>query len=252
MMRYIYQEPPDGVPAGFNRIGEKWVLKWDGGASDVSIGHSSSLIQNGNRIDWTWATNTGNIQVTFSSFDKDDPPRNIRVCEARYETRLDAGEVFNPDWLALVHAGSGIIRFMDWQMTNSNISTLRYSDIPDEKYSFYGGFTTKPFVRGGMPLSVMSALANTVQSHPWVCIPIVLGTSKLSSIAAINNANPAVVTSPGHVWEDGDQIIPYRTNWRQIDLIRFTVINSDQKAGTFALAGVDSTDLAHFRQIQHQ
>jgi hypothetical protein len=114
---------------------------------------------------------------------------------------------------------------MDWQVTNSNISTLRFSDIPDEKYCLYGNLTTKPFIRGGMPLSIMSALANRVQSHPWVCIPSVLGTKKLSSITTISNANPAVVTSPGHKWEDGDQIIPYRTNWQQIERRRWTVVN---------------------------
>jgi hypothetical protein len=246
MTRYFYRVPPDGVPPGFNRVGEKWVLKWDGTVSHVLIGGSSSLMRNVNRIVWTWASNTANMFVTFAGIDQYDPPRNIRLCEARYETRLDAGEIFNPDWLAVVRKGSGIIRFMDWQMTNSNISTLQYSDIPDEKYYRYGNSTTKPFIRGGTPLSIISTLANQVQSHPWVCIPNVLGTRKLSSIVTISNSNPAVVTSPGHKWEDGDQVIPYRTNWPQIDRRRWMVLNSDQKAGTFALAGVDSTNLGRF------
>ena len=222
------------------------MLKWDGGASHVSIGGSSSPMRNQNRIVWTWGTNTSNMAVTFSGIDHNDPPRNIQLCEARYEARLDAGEIFNPEWLSLVREGSGVIRFMDWQVTNSNITTLRFSDIPNEKSCFYAGATTKPFIRGGMPLSIVSALANRVQSHPWVCIPNVLGTKKLSSIATISNANPAVVTSPGHVWEDGDQVIPYRTNWSQIDRRRWTVLNSDQKMGTFALQGVDSTSFGQF------
>ncbi len=246
LVRGIYALPPDGVPAGYNRVGEKWVLKWDGTASHVSIGGSSSLTRFGNRVIWTWGSNTSNMFVTFAGIDHHNPPRNIRLCEARYEARLDAGEIFNPDWLAVVREGSGMIRFMDWQVTNSNISTLRFSDIPDEKYCLYGNLTTKPFIRGGMPLSIMSALANRVQSHPWVCIPSVLGTKKLSSITTISNANPAVVTSPGHKWEDGDQIIPYRTNWQQIERRRWTVVNSDQKAGTFALADVDSTSYGGF------
>ena len=95
-------------------------------------------MRTGNRIIWTWGSNTSNMAVTFSGIDHNDPPRNIQLCEARYEARLDAGEIFNPDWLAVVREGSGVIRFMDWQVTNSNISTLRYSDIPDEKYCFYG------------------------------------------------------------------------------------------------------------------
>ena len=112
---------------------------------------------------------------------------------------------------------------MDWQRTNFNVSTLRFSDIPDRKYCSYGGDTSKPFVRGGMPLSIMSDLANQVWSHAWVCIPNVLGTKKLSSIATISNSNPAIVTSPGHKWEDGDQVIPYGTDWPQIELLYATL-----------------------------
>jgi hypothetical protein len=173
--------------------------------------------------------------------DPSDPPRNIRLCEKRYEKLLDAGEIFNPEWLTKVRDGSGIVRFMTWQSTNFDIATLRFSDIPGPEYFRYGGDNRTPFIKGGMPLSVMSALANRVQSHPWVCIPIVLGTKKLSSIATISNANPAVVSSPGHKWVNGDQVIPYGTNWPQIDKSRWTVVNSDQRAGSFALLGVDST-----------
>jgi hypothetical protein len=154
--------------------------------------------------------------------DRSDPPRNIRLCEQRYEDRLDAGEIFNPEWLAKVRGGSGIIRFMDWQVTNFNISTLRFSDIPDHKYCYYGGDTSKPLVRGGMPLSIMSDLANQVRSHAWVCIPNVLGTKKLSSIATISNSNPAIVTSPGHEWEEGG---PSDSLWHGLACFRYPSAN---------------------------
>jgi hypothetical protein len=252
--RVFYAPPVDGLPAGYNRVGEKWVLKWDGIASDVTIAGASSVKRGPNRIVWTWGSNTADMWVTFAGMDLSDPPRNVRLCEGRHEARLDAGEIFNPEWLARVREGSGIIRFMCWQIPNYDISTLRFSDIPDQKYCSYGGLNTrpfsgvnmKPFIKGGMPLSVMSGLANKVQSHPWLCIPLVLGTKKLSAIATISNANPAVVTSPGHKWEDGDQVIPYGTNWPQVEKVRWTVTNSDQDAGTFALAGVDSTSFGHF------
>ncbi len=185
--------------------------------------------------------------VSFSRMLRSDPPRNIRLCELRHETRLDAGEVFDPrpDGRRF-EKGSGIVRFMDWQSTNSNRSTLRFSDIPTAEYCSYGGDTRTPYITGGMPLELISALVNQVQSHPWVCIPTVLGTARLSAIKTISNSNPAIVNSPGHQWENGDQVIPYGTNWRQIERGKFTISNSDKKAGTFALSGVDSSGFGLF------
>jgi hypothetical protein len=246
LLRVFYAQPRDGVPEGYNRVGDRWVLKWDGTASKVTIAGAASQSQSSKRVDWTWGSNTANMWVTFSGMSTKDPPRNIRLCEKRFEDRLDVGEIFNPEWLAKVHEGSGIIRAMDWGATNFNVSTLRFSDIPDKKYFSYGGSAAQPFIKGGMPLSIISNLANRVQSHPWVCIPIVLGTKKLSSVATISNANPALVTSPGHTWIDGDQVIPYITNWPQIEKNRYTVVNSDRKAGTFALSGVDSTSFGPY------
>ena len=197
-------------------------------------------------MEWTWASNANNMWVSFSGMLRSDPPRNIRLCELRHEALLDAGEVFNPDWLAKVREGSGIVRFMDWQNTNSNLSALRFSDIPTPEYCSYGGDTRTPHIKGGMPLALMSALAKQVQSHPWVCIPTVLGTRKLSAIKTISNAAPAVVSSPGHKWEDGDQVIAYGTNWREIERNTFRVSNSDQKGGTFVLADLDSSSFGPY------
>ncbi len=254
MLRVFYGVQRDGIPEGYGRVGQQWVLKWDGLASDVSIEGASSLKRGLNRIAWTWASNNAKMWVTFAGMDRHDPPRNIRLCEKRHEAGLDRGEIFDPEWLARVREGSGIIRFMCWQVPSFDISTLRFADIPSEKYCSYGGLNTrpffganmKPFIKGGMPLSLMSGLANRVQSHAWVCIPNVLGTKKLSSIATISNANPAIITSPGHKWEDGDQVIVFGTNWPQIENGQWTVINSDRRAGTFALAGVDSTSFGVF------
>src|SRR5262249_16962009 len=130
---------------------------------------------------------------------------------------------------------------------NSNRNTLRYSDFPDFEYYSYGGSTKTPYIKGGVPLTLMSLLANQVQSHPWVCIPNVLGTKKLSAIEIVTNSNPAVVRSLGHKWEDGEEIIPYGSNWPQIERNRYTVINSDKKGGTFGLAGVDSRTFGPYK-----
>jgi hypothetical protein len=242
MERIFYSSPRDGLPDGFNRIGEPWVLKWDGMASAVSVVHASSQVRMGNRIEWAWGVNEGQQRVVFSGIDLNVPPRNIRLCEARHEALLDAGELFNPDWLAKVREGSGIVRFMGWQNTNGDLATLRFSDIPNENYCSYGGDSSTPLIRGGMPVTIMSALANKVQSHPWVCIPHAFGTKKLTAITNVTNAKPVLVTSPGHNWENGEKVLIYQVSgMTQLNQNVYTVANSDPKGGTLELAGVDST-----------
>ena len=105
----------------------------------MTVMPASSQVRSGNRIEWVWGINEGQQRVVFGGIDLNDPPRNIRLCEARHEALLDGGELFNPDWLAKVAEGSGIVRFMDWQSTNGDLSTLRFSDIPNENYYSYGG-----------------------------------------------------------------------------------------------------------------
>ena len=195
--RIFYSSPQDGLPDGFNRIGERWILKWEGTASTVTVMHASTQVATGNRIEWVWGVNEGQQRVVFSGIDLNNPPRNIRLCEARHEALLDSGELFNPDWLAKVRDGSAIIQFMDWQRTNGNVSTLQFSHIPDEYYCSYGGKSETALIRGGLPVTIMSALANKVRSHPWVCIPHAFGTKKLTAITKVTKTNPAKVSSPG-------------------------------------------------------
>lgn len=244
--RIFYSPGSDVVPREASRIGEAWILKWDGTASLAKVAGAASSNRVGNRIEWIWGGDKEGMWVTFSGIDSADPPRNIRLCEARHEALLDSGEIFNPDWLRVVRAGSGMIRFMDWQSTNFNRSTLRFSDIPDDRYFTYGGSTATPSVKGGMPLSVMSDLATDVQSHPWVCIPAVLGTKKLSAISAISNGAETVVTSPGHQWSDNDAVILYRTKWKDVQHRTFRVAKADRASGTLVLAGLDSSRFAPF------
>ena len=242
MLRVFISKANDGNPAGYDRTGERWVLKWDGTATDVTInGAPITQRQIGRRVDWTFPKSQNNLYVKFAGVDKSNPPRNIRLCEARFESRLDAGEIFNPDWLENVRNGSGIVRFMDWQMTNSNRSTLRYSDIPTRSFFRWGVDTLTPGQKGGMPVSLMSSLANAVQSHPWVCIPHVFGTNKTAKITGITKANPAVVSATSHGFSNGDRVIIYGifSGMTQPNRNTYTVANATRD--TFELSGTDST-----------
>ena len=240
LQRLFFEMPEKISPEGYIREGEEWVVKWDGHTGRVAL-NDSPIPHSDNRALWQWPAKADQLLISFWEIDPADPPHNIRLCAAKHEARLDAGELFNPDWLEIVKEGSGIVRFMDWQVTNNNRSTLSFADIPGDEYFAYGGGTDKPFIKGGMPLNVISRMAKEAGSHPWICIPNVFGTKKLSAIQSIENSNPARVKAPGHQWADGDILIPYGTNWPDAERNRYTVNNTRPEAGTFELAELDAT-----------
>lgn len=247
---------PTELNPGINfRPGQVWVLKFDGTATTVSFGAMTGAVRVGNRITGTWPANAGNMSVSFSGVNLNDPPRNIRIVPLVYETLLDGGEIFSPDWLTEVERASGTMRFMDMMLTNNNRSTLLFSGIPTESYfSWAGGNTSetaRPGIKGGVPVSVISSLANRVLSHPWINIPAVLGTSKIATVTAVTQANPAVVTAKGHSFVNSESIIMFHIDGMttQLNKNTFTVANSDTVAGTFELSGVDSSAFPAFSNI---
>jgi hypothetical protein len=249
MNRLFYTGPStlDELP-GYTRIGERWVLKWDGGPANAAIwGGVSSQRQIGNRVEWVWSSDTNHHKlVVFEKVDLQNPPRNIRLFEARLEARLDAGEIFNPDWLAQIRRAAGIVRFMDWAITNHNFATRRVSDIPTEHYLRWGGESaTVPGVKSGMPLSVMTKLCRASHTHAWVSIPHMIGVDKAVIVTKTSNTNPIVVHAPGHNFVNGDSVLFTLNGSRELlgKLLHtlHSVSNADNKSGTFELSGIDAT-----------
>jgi hypothetical protein len=195
-----------------NFLGESWVLKFDGTVGFVNITGASNVVRVGNRITWTW-NSSGNLSVSFSTITQADPPRNIRICRLSNEDRLDAGELFEPQWLTAVLHGSGICRFMDWQGTNGNRANVSYASIPTStSFTELQGTTTNTANRpAGMPLAIPVALCSQVGSHAWVSIPHVFGTMKGGNVSAITLASPAVATDLGHTYVNGEEIFLHGT-----------------------------------------
>ena len=103
----------------------------------------------------------GLVGVAITRTDPADPIRDISVVREDHIARFDAGEVFNPDWLALID-GVSLVRFMDWMATNN--STLEHwADRPqpdDYTYTWRGA-----------PAEIMIDLANRLKADPWFTIP---------------------------------------------------------------------------------
>lgn len=86
--------------------------------------------------------------------------RNITVVSEKHVDLFDAGAVFNPDWLALIHDAREL-RFMDWNETNgSDIRQWHERARPDG-----------PYTGRGHAIEDMVRLANEIGADAWFTIP---------------------------------------------------------------------------------
>lgn len=102
------------------------------------------------------------VRLDIQSINARNPLRNIRVVHERDIWRLEAGEIFNPAWLALV-GDMRLLRFMDWMHTNDSTQGEWSQRSRPEDPSWA---TAK-----GVPLEVMVELANQTGTDPWFTIP---------------------------------------------------------------------------------
>ena len=89
--------------------------------------------------------------------------RNISLVPQEYEALHEAGQIFNPDWLALVQDARQL-RFMDWMVTNGS-NQVNWDDRPEIGDVTWAG-------KSGVPVEVMVQLANQTGTEPWFNIPV--------------------------------------------------------------------------------
>lgn len=107
-------------------------------------------------------TGEHSFRLDIQSINARNPLRNISVVHERDIARFEAGEIFNPEWLALV-GDMRVLRFMDWMQTNGS-EQGDWSKRPKPEDATWG--TPK-----GVPLEVMVELANETGTDPWFTIP---------------------------------------------------------------------------------
>ena len=109
-------------------------------------------------------TDTTIVDVSITRTDPrrtGDYIRNITIVHDRDIAAYDAGEIFNPQWLALI-SDMRMLRFMDWMQTN-NSTQSEWADRPQ--------LSDYTYTRRGAPLEIMLALANRIGADPWFNMP---------------------------------------------------------------------------------
>lgn len=184
--------------------GESWIAEWDGSATvaaggAIGTGATQTLVT-ANKLAFTFGTNPGNAQLTFTITNRNDPPRNIRVYQARFATNVANGEKFNPDWVAQIKR-AGVLRFMGWMPTNNETIT-DFSQFADESYmswcqSLNDGVSNPAGAsqhgpKGSLHPSLICQLANLTGLPVHICFPYLATDALVTAVVAYMKANTNV------------------------------------------------------------
>jgi hypothetical protein len=175
---------PMSIPEGLDRIGTIWdwsgssaadpaaaasragiyVLEYEGtgtlqiqGVTVLSTEPGRIVVQN---------LTGGSMVLNITSTDPGgtgDYLRNITLVAEEHVALFEAGQMFNPDWLAIVQDAREL-RFMDWMATNG-VTSAEWGDRPQVDDVSWAG------AAGGVPVEVMVALANQTGTEPWFTMP---------------------------------------------------------------------------------
>ena len=138
------------------------------------------------------------IQLCITQTDPANPVRNIRLYPASWEARVQAGEVFSPDFLARLQ-GFSAVRFMDWQRTNNSTQ----SDFAKRALPTDARYTSER----GVPVEVMVDLANRLKAQAWFNMPQPATDAYVSAFAAMVRDRyattlPVYVEYSNEIWND--------------------------------------------------
>lgn len=129
-------------------------LQMKGAARVVRSGLGQIIFEN---------TTGGAFWLDIVSIDPGDPPRAITVVRAENAGLVEAGAMFDPEWLSIV-ADARELRFVGWMEVNSGLTT---NDTWAER--------PKPgeasWTERGVPVEVMVRLANEAGIDPWFTMP---------------------------------------------------------------------------------
>lgn len=171
-------------------------ITWEGGAavSAVAMGGDANNNQSANiagkYITFTFkataaapqgGTCTNNSWVTFTFTGTSGPPTNIKIFKVSNEAIVDT-ELFDPDSFDYASQWS-VLRCMDVQRTNDS-EAIDYTDLATMNFRAWGLAGTSSGQKCGVPVEVLSAIANQSGRPIWVNIPHKFTDAAIATFAA--------------------------------------------------------------------
>lgn len=140
----------------------RYVLRYRGRGRIEVEGRARNITEGEGRISFDYAPGEGSVFIHLRAIDPADPIREISVVRQDRLALADAGQIFNPDFLARLR-GAEVLRFMDWMRTN-NSTLVHAEDLPRPEDYVWSS-------ERGVPPEVMVALANELDLDPWFTLP---------------------------------------------------------------------------------
>lgn len=150
------------LPAAMTSAAGRYRLTYTGRGKIEIWGNARNIAASAGTIRFDHVpTGGGSVFIDIKEIDPTSPIRITGIVNERHAAAFDAGEVFNPEWLALIR-DFRVLRFMNWSKTNNSTESA-WSDRPRR-----GDYTWQ---RRGIPLEIMVRLANHIGADPWFCLP---------------------------------------------------------------------------------
>lgn len=162
-----------GVDPTNDAIPDRYVVLFNGEGELQYIG--ASVLEAGkgrDRIEVTTTEGEGfaNIFLLISRSEKSNHIRNIRVVREDQLKAFEAGEIFNPAFLARLKDFT-MLRFMDWMGTNGSVVTTPETRRRPTDASWTNENVWESTRRAGVPIEIVVELANRVGADAWINIP---------------------------------------------------------------------------------
>jgi len=145
------------LPAEMTSTAGRWHATWEGTAYLGFSGAARNVRFGDNSASFDFEPGNGGVIVAFNRGNV----RNLSIVHERHLQAHEAGQIFNPDWLARV-GDVEQLRFMDWMLTNNSEVSSWDQRARVADYSW---------ARRGVPLEIMLQLANDTGAEPWFTLP---------------------------------------------------------------------------------
>ena len=164
------------LPESAQSLAGRYVLRYEGKGIVEVAGRAKNQRYGKGEVSFDFTPGPGPVEIRLQRIGRDgNYLRNITVVKETDLAAFDAGEIFNPRWLALLD-GFAALRFMDWMGTNES-EQIGWEDRPQIRdYSW---------ARLGVPAEIMVELANQLGATPWFNMPHMADDSYMRNFASL-------------------------------------------------------------------